>query len=510
MSLPREPRQKMINMMYLVLTALLALNVSAEILNAFKTVNRSLETTNVTVNNSTETIMSSLKDKLSESKTMEKAKIWFPKAQEAQKFAKEAYNYIQDIKNDIVKAGGGDVESKSFKADNLDIATRLMIDKGKGKELQKRLIDFQKNILGIDRRIDSAFGKTLPINTATPKTDSKSNNTFERAYFHMVPTVAALTILSKFQSDIKTSENKVIQYCHDQVGAVVVRFDKYVGFAATDRSYIMPGDKMTITAGIGAFSQAAAPQITIDGAGQPLNIDGVAEKDVTASSALGKHTVRVNIKYTDLDGAVKDITKEIEYTVGQAAASIALDKMNVLYIGVDNPITISTTGAGAEQVQATMTGAGGNIIKNGGGKFTAKPTTPTDECWITVTDVNGKVQGRSKFRVRNIPKPVGQVGPYESGSNVSAAAFRAQAGVAAYSPNFPFELTYRVTSFTISADSDDGYIVDAACTGNTWSQEAQRILNDLKSNKTVMIDEIRAVGPDGVTKKLPSLVYYIK
>src|SRR5258705_4554862 len=264
MSLPREPRQKMINMMYLVLTALLALNVSAEILNAFKTVNRSLETTNVTVNNSTETIMSSLKDKLSESKTMEKAKIWFPKAQEAQKFSKEAYNYIQDIKNDIVKAGGGDVESKSFKADNLDIATRLMIDKGKGKELQKRLIDFQKNILGIDRRIDSAFGKTLPINTATPKTDSKSNNTFERAYFHMVPTVAALTILSKFQSDIKTSENKVIQYCHDQVGAVVVRFDKYVGFAATDRSYIMPVAKMTITAGIGAFSQAAAPQITID------------------------------------------------------------------------------------------------------------------------------------------------------------------------------------------------------------------------------------------------------
>src|SRR6266481_6738208 len=99
MALPREPRQKMINMMYLVLTALLALNVSAEILNAFKTVNKSLENTNTTVNKSTETIMKSLEDKMSDPTTAEKARYWYPKAQNVQKLAGSVYNYIQTIKN---------------------------------------------------------------------------------------------------------------------------------------------------------------------------------------------------------------------------------------------------------------------------------------------------------------------------------------------------------------------------------------------------------------------------
>src|ERR1700754_3515440 len=115
MSLPREPRQKMINMMYLVLTALLALNVSAEILNAFKTVNRSLETTNATVNNSTAAIMQSLEDKKGDPKTAEKAAIWLPKAQQVTGYSKEVYTYIQAIKADIIKQCGGDVNSNSFK-----------------------------------------------------------------------------------------------------------------------------------------------------------------------------------------------------------------------------------------------------------------------------------------------------------------------------------------------------------------------------------------------------------
>src|SRR6187200_3273283 len=133
MSLPREPRQKMINMMYLVLTALLALNVSAEILNAFKTVNKSLETTNATVNNSTTAIMQSLEDKQNDPKTAEKAAIWLPKAKAVQEYAKSMNAFIQSLKNEIIKEGGGDPDKSSFKADNLDIATRLMLDKGKAK-----------------------------------------------------------------------------------------------------------------------------------------------------------------------------------------------------------------------------------------------------------------------------------------------------------------------------------------------------------------------------------------
>src|SRR5215218_10187197 len=108
MSLPKEPRQKMINLMYLVLTALLALNVSAEILNAFKIVDSSLTSTNSTINNSTQTILASLNDKRSDPATATKATIWYPKAMQAQALSKELNDYIQTIKNRILKAAGYD------------------------------------------------------------------------------------------------------------------------------------------------------------------------------------------------------------------------------------------------------------------------------------------------------------------------------------------------------------------------------------------------------------------
>ncbi|MBK5271058.1 MAG: gliding motility protein GldM [Bacteroidia bacterium] len=510
MSLPREPRQKMINMMYLVLTALLALNVSSEILNAFKTVNNSLETTNTTVNRSTDQIMTSLKEKLSDPTTAEKASIWYPKAQQAQEYAKTVYTYIQGLKDEILRKAGGDPNDpeKKYKEDNLDIATRMMVDKGGGKILLKNLAEFKKNILGIDHSIDSAFGLTLPIDLEKPKTQNKSNKTWEAVYFHMVPTVAALTILSKFQNDVKTSENKVIQFCHNKVGEVEVRFDTYAAIVGQNSTYLMPGQELEITAGVGAFSKAALPNITIGGQAVQIGTEGTASSKISAGG-LGAHTVPVRITYTDQDGKPQIIEKNVEYTVGQANASIALDEMNVLYIGYDNKVTIAASGGGDDKVQAIINGGGGSLTKLGGGKYIAKVNTVTDDCKITVS-VDGKVAGISQFRVRTIPRPVATVGGFESGDNVIAGAFKAQAGVGAYIKDFPLNLKYSVVSFTLTADNADGDIDEAPCTGNLWSPKAQTMIRNLQAGRLVTIDNIRAVGPDGRNQKLPSLVYYIK
>src|SRR5574338_96556 len=103
MALPKEPRQKMINIMYLVLTALLALNVSSEILNAFRTVNRSLENSNTQVNQSTATIMKSLEDKASTPETRDKAVPWLEKATRVVNTSKSVYDYIEGLKQKIFK-----------------------------------------------------------------------------------------------------------------------------------------------------------------------------------------------------------------------------------------------------------------------------------------------------------------------------------------------------------------------------------------------------------------------
>ncbi len=507
MALPKEPRQKMINMMYLVLTAMLAMNVSAEILNAFKTVNNSLENTNATVNKSTETIMKSLKEKMSDPTTAEKANIWYPKAEEVQKHTTELYNYIGKLKDQILRESGYNPEEGKFtyKEDNLDVATRILVEKDAGKDLLKRLTDYENKVVSVDSTVAKEFRNKLPIDISMPKT-KKGNRTWEAAYFRMVPTVASLTILSKFQNDLKTSENKIIAFCHNKVGEVAVRFDTYAAVVGQSSSYLMPGQELEITAGVGAFSKTAQPVITIGGVNVPIGDDGAAHWKTTVS-AMGSNTLTVNVTYTDQDGKKQTITKLIEYTVGQANASIALDKMNVLYIGVDNPVTIAASG-GAEQIQTSIVGGGGTI-SGSKGKYIARVNSVTDDCKVSVS-VNGKVVGVAKFRVRTIPTPVATVGGFSSGDNVPAGAFKAQSGVGAYIKDFPFELSYSVTSFILTADTDDGDIEEAACTGNTWSPKALTMLRNLKAGRLITVDNIRAMGPDGTNRKLPSLVYYIK
>lgn len=500
----------MINIMYLVLTALLALNVSSEILNAFKTVRRSLENTNVTVNQSTATILKSLEDKTHDEQTKERALVWFPKAQNVTEISQGLYDKIEALKNKIITLAGGKPgdPSVSFKEDNLDIVTKLMVKEGEGKKLKTLLEDYSKKIKSIDPEFDSAFSKPFVDVSNPPGRDGKSKD-WDIAYFHMVPTVAGLTILSKFQNDIKTAENKVVAYCHQKVGEVKVIFDSYAAIVGQNSNYLMPGQEIEIRAGIGAFSKAAQPTITIGGSTVAIGEEGFATYK-TQAGGVGSHSVPVRISFFNQTTG-KDEIKEVkvDYVVGSANASIALDKMNVLYIGVENPITIAASGGGDDKVQATITGGGGSLTRVGNGKYIAKVNSVTDDCRITVS-VDGKVAGAGSFRVRTIPDPVATVGGVMSNENMPAGQFRAQSGVGAFIKDFPFDLKYTVVSFTLTADNDQGYIDEAPCQGNTWSPEALRIIRGLAAGRTVTIDNIRAQGPDGRVRKIPGLVYYIK
>ena len=505
MSLPREPRQKMINMMYLVLTALLALNVSAEILNAFKTVNHSLEETNTTVNASTDQIMTSLQQKTTDPTTSAKAIPWYQVAQKIQGYVKTMDGDIQRLKDDILTKAGGDPKdpTKKYKDDNLDIPTRVMIDKGEGKKLFQELTDFKKNILEVNPDIKAAFATSLPIDLSVPKTNQKSIKSWEYAYFHMVPVVAAQTILSKFQNDVKTTENKLIQYCHNQVGAVKIVNDAFAAIAVADANYILPGQKINVTAGVGGFSTHASPIITINGQSAKIDETGVAKQEVDGGG-VGEHTINVHITYTDQDGKVNNVDRPIKYTVGQSSAAVQLDKLNVLFIGVDNPITISGSGA-IEQLTVTASG-GGAVLGGSGAHRTVQVTQETDDCTISVTGPDKKTIP-IKFRVRSIPDPTPRVGANESGE-ISASIFKSQAGVNALVKNFFYETQFSVTSFRIIFEGE-GFsegVIERNNTGAAWKECARDIAN-CKPGTVVTIDKIYAVGPDRRSRKLTPLVF---
>ncbi|MEO8406319.1 MAG: gliding motility protein GldM [Chitinophagaceae bacterium] len=512
MSLPREPRQKMINMMYLVLTALLALNVSSEILNAFKTVNNSLETTNVIVGASTQQIMKSLEEKMKDPSTSTRASIWYPKAQQAQDYSKGVVDYIQTLKDQILREAGGDPKdpTKKYKEGDLDVSTRVMIEKGAGKKLLQMLTSYKQNLLGIDTAISAEFKTSLPVNLDKPKSENRAGKTWEGAYFHMVPTVAGLTILSKFQNDIKTSENRVVQFCHNKVGEVNIVFDSYGAVIGQSSNYLMPGQELTIDAGVGAFSKKAQPTIVIGGSTVPIGADGAAHTKL-AGGGIGQHSIPVSITYMNQEtGKPETIVKNVTYTVGQANASIALDKMNVLYIGVDNPVTIAASGGGDDKTKVSITGGGGVVVHgNGAGKYIATVRSVTDDCKITVT-VDGKVAGVSQFRVRTVPQAQAYVGGKPSGEAMNAGAFKAQGGVGAGIKDFPFELQYTVVSFTLTCDTDDD-IISVPATGNTFSGPVRAAIDrHVKAGRLVTIDNIRVKGPDGRVSPAPSLIYYIK
>ncbi len=502
MALPKEPRQKMINLMYLVLTALLALNVSAEILNAFKTVDHSLQNANGTIDQKNAQIFKSFQQKLNDPTSADRAKMWFPKADSARMLSDNLINYINSLKVDIKNAADFNPKDSTFREDNLEAATRVMSDPGtKGEELRRKLEDYRQQILALDPSINEEFAKDLPIDLSVPKSNNQSTkNSWASGYFNMVPTVAALTILSKFQNDIKNSEAMVVDFCHQKVGEVEVVYDQFKALTGTNSNYLMPGQELDITAGVGTYSSKAHPSVTVDGQSEPVNDSGYATFKSIVNSP-GNYTKHVIISYTDQAGHVSTVEKDIPYTVGNPTGiTVSADKVKVLYIGLQNPLTIQAGGVGAERVNASIDN--GTLTKGQGGQYISEPAK-AGIANITVFK-DGKAVGNDQFRVKDVPDPIAMVGA-SKGGHMKANDFKAQVGVRADLENFVFEgVQFTVTGYTIvfnGAGFNDG-LKFRQVRGNTFN-DVQDLINQCRPGTTVTIDEIRANGPGGSRDLVP-------
>ncbi|MGH2564123.1 MAG: gliding motility protein GldM, partial [Ginsengibacter sp.] len=427
MALPREPRQKMINVMYLVLTAILALNVSNEVINAFKVVDKSLITSNENISASNNNLYRGLEEKLTKPESQEKAKKWTPLAMEAKQYSDAMMIYIDSLKLALKKSA--DLRMRwneklkdsveDFREDNLDASTRLFETKGKGKELKDRLDDYKKNMLGIDPVINAQFEHAFPLNTRPPLSQDGTKKDFTQAFFHMTPTVAALTMLSKFQNNIKNAENEIVTFCDNQIGKVDLHMDQAAVLVGTNSTYLMPGQQLSVTAGVGSYSSAASPVISINGSNVPVS-QGQGTYNTTVSGA-GEHSVTVNVTYHDEHNALKTETKTVKYTVGTpGGAAVMLDKMNVFYIGVPNPVTINS-GTGWDKTHVSI--SSGSLTPSGGpGKFIVN----VKEIGKTTININADGKNSSyDFRIKRIPDPILKVGP-NAGGRVQSVVFKNQ------------------------------------------------------------------------------------
>lgn len=503
MALPRAPRQKMINLMYIVLTAMLALNVSSEILNAFKTVNESIGNSNASISEKNNIIYQQFAKQMQIDP--ERVKPLKDAADKVKAESAAMYAYIDSLKEQIIRESGGRDDSGAIlKMDDLDAASRVMENLKKGPELQKKLQQYRESLLA---NYDAAQRKTaeptFPVRIEMPAKTNKK--TWTQANFDMVPTIAAVTILSKFQNDVKNAEAQVVDDIYRRISAQQFTFDTYTPLVSANSGYVMDGQKYEAKIMLGAYSSTVNPTITIGGQTVPVE-NGVGTYS-TVASGVGEHTYNVAVSMKDQNGQMKTYTTSGSYMVGASSVSVSADKMNVLYIGVDNPISIAAAGVPAESVAASI--SQGSLSKTGPGKYAARVSTVGDATVNVTATIEGQTKnmGAMKFRVKRIPDPVAEVAQSKGGT-LSAAVFRLQTGVAAVLENFEFDARFVVTSFRIGFDGAGFPDYLEKTSGSAYfTPEIKDLMQRCKPGTRIFIDDIHAKGPDGTTRTLPSLAF---
>ncbi len=504
MALPKDPRQKMINFMYLVLTAMLAMNVSAEILNAFDIVNDSIRTSNNSID-SKNTVTYKQFAKLMASDAAKVGPL-NEKANKVKSLSAAAYTYIENLKNEIIKESGGLNEHKEIKGkDNLDAATRVMENQKKGPALEKELAGLRKSMLDLINPKDrAAFEANLPLQIIEPPQKGPAKKTWTTYHFNMVPSIAAITILGKFQNDIKNSEAMIIDKLLKEVSEDDFVFDKLEAFVSLNSKNFTTGQTLEAKVVMGAYSSTVNPTIVING--QPVSASEGKGVYTTTVGGIGEHTISGVVELIKPNGQKVTSPFTETYKVGASATSISADKMNVLYIALQNPITITAAGVPAEKIQASISGGGGSITKRGPGEFIVT-VSQTGKAVINVSaEVDGKVKSldSKEFRVKSIPDPVMKIG-FNKGSTMKAADFKAQGGLRADLEDFLFEgVKYSVVGYRMGIDSRGREYAEGESTSEYWPNKSdiQGAIRAAKPGDLIYFENIKVKGPDGRVRSM--------
>jgi gliding motility-associated protein GldM len=287
----------------------------------YKTLDESLVISNKVLTNNSATIYASLEEKLRNPVFQERALIWYPRAMRIKHLSDSITAYIDGLKEELKKEAGllnNDIE-RSYRKEDKQAVTQILITSGKGKELYSRLNRYKEAVLNIDPLLRSNFAKTILITTSA--FDSPENKgDFTRTYFNNIHVAAALSMLSTFQNKIKVTENKAAAFCNEtscRIGFICEFYSPLVGQSS---SYVRAGESIEITAGVATFSPAAKPEIIINGHIVPVSSQGVAVYKLSSSKKAGKHVIPVDISYTDQDGRKQSSTFKVNYTVAKESS----------------------------------------------------------------------------------------------------------------------------------------------------------------------------------------------
>ena len=492
----------MINLMYVVLMAMLALNISSEVLNGFSIVEESLNRT--TANSSKENEV--LYDNFAEQMKANPAKVkeWFDKATAVKRMSDSLYNYAQQLKLQIVQEADGkdanvlDIKSK----DNLEAASHVMLapGTGQGHKLFNAINSFRNRILAMvsDPHQRSIIESNLT--TKLPKNAHTMGKNWEEYMFEDMPVAGAVTLLSKLQSDVRYAEGEVLHTLVSNIDMKDIRVNKLSAFVIPESRTVISGDQFSAQIVMAAVDTTQQPEIYVGG--QRIS-NGLYR---FTAGAVGEHQFGGYITMRDGSGNVirRDFTQK--YTVVAPSATVSADLMNVLYAGYDNPISVSIPGVPLNAVQASM--SGGSFRSIGMGKYIARPSAVGSDVTINVaSNDNGKSRqmGKFTFHVRKLPDPAAYITVGTDrfrGGGLAKASLMGANGIKAAIDDGILDIQFKVVSFETVFFDNMGNAVPMASAGASFSERQRDTFRKLSRGKRFYISRITAVGPDGITRKL--------
>lgn len=538
-------------MMYLVLTALLALNVSKEVLNSFILINDSLIVTNKNFANKNNSQYDAFKAALLNDQ--KKVKPWYDKAIEVREASEDMVAHIERLKQYLimktdkldstevnvhlerVKNANNEVEREAAQLivdsifalknvnskDNYDTPTNILIGGNEGKpkqgqftshELAGKLTEFKEGLISkLDPKKGQSIINSLNLNFNTDTTlriSASETQNWHLANFYHIPLAAVITNLTKIQTDVRNAESDVVKYLYREVDASDFKFDTLAAKIIAP-NLVFQGDDYVAEIFVAAFSTTQNPQVQIGKVDTNTNeiVGPIDTSSVKVDRGVGTYTVKATSEglkeYSGLiqvkapSGQFLKYPFKGEYMVMKSGVVVSPTKMNVLYRGVKNPISISVPGVAPELVKPTL--QGGTLSpdpKAGKGNYIAQVKGGNTAKVIVSAEVDGKQRrmGEFEFRVKSVPAPTATIAGTEGGL-VSANRLAAAPTVIPKMKDFDFELFYKVTQFDLVYQVGTDLITKPV-KGSRIPADAVDQIKRLRKGSRVYIENAKAVMLD--------------
>ncbi len=404
------PRQKMIGLMYLVLTAMLALNVDSAVLDRFIQINQALEQQNIKFRSENEKTIGAIKEKVSErGDKPEEVKV-LNTAQEVRSQTASIMSYIENLKQKLITETGGfsDSIAKTMEgAQDMDHIATMMIQQKKGDTLKNLLNNYAAYLSELTN--DTAKFKPIALDGRDDPYYSLVRNqrdkNFSQLYFESTPAAGGLASFSQLQSKVMDYETEALEYLAGQVGATDVSFDNIVPLVVPESKFVAAGARFKAEMYAAASASNVTPSMTWGGNSIPVNEKGVGTVEFKASAAGAKYDKDGRIArsvQTKININGQEYQQNYEYFVIKPTVQIQSAAIQQLYLNCGNELFVNVPALG-EAYNPTFRGQGGQAIK--GNERNKVMCVPTGQKFTLSVINDGSLIDDVEFNVRRIPKP---------------------------------------------------------------------------------------------------------